>query len=267
MKFLLITILGLFALLPAGAVQSDNYLAQTVQGESYPNSKNSKTQINRTSSLQKSPIQCHTPTPLPQPTPIEKEITEQELQAAIEEAMKERDETLSKPQIIYYSPVLNSTVDSIAYIKRTLDYRLKGGGLIPFLSASPEVTVLSDTVELCRLKLLSGAEEVVERWKIPILKDRNDVSYIAVELNWKNELTYNIHFALHDKIFINGGRYCKGSGFCISNTKDVGFFQKGMSETKRVKIALTEDPERSRYPTSNKIILECKDANLGCTCF
>ncbi len=267
MKFLSITILGLFVLLPACAVQSENYLTQTVQSASYPNPKNNKTQDNRTSSLQKSPIQCHTPTPSPQPTPLKKEITEQELQAAIEKAMKEGDEALSKPQVIYYSPVLNSSVDSIAYVKRTLDYRSKGGGLIPFLSASPKVTVLSDTVELCRRKLLNGDEEVVEQWKIPILKDRNDVDYIRVELNWKSELTYNIHFASHDKIFINGGRRCRGSGFCISNAKNVGFFQKGISETKRVKIALTEDPERLRYPTSNKIIFECKDANLGCTCF
>lgn len=185
----------------------------------------------------------------------EKELEElKELEAQVKKYYEERDRILSKPQVIYYSPVLNPSADRIAYIKRTVEYRLKGGGLVPFLSSPPEVQWISDVIELCQRDIASGREKVVSRWQLPKPDYSNDVGGVFVKLEWSDGLFYEINLASYKTIAIAGGQWCSGSGFCLDNK---GGTLKGVTSLNGgVAVGLDIDQERHRYPASNNIILK-----------
>lgn len=198
-------------------------------------------------------------TPLP--------TTLKEYEEVMKKAFDERDKQLSKPQILYYSPVVNPLGSQIAYIKRTLDYNLKGGGTVPFLSDSPKVNLKSEVVELCKSDVVTGVETVLERWVMPKTDDQNTLSYITVGLEWsKSGLFYEINFSSYDKKIIEGGYWCKGSGFCLSNKKREPILQ-GPSVVNGIKVSLDKDPAKFRFPTSNKIILDCDSSKKTCSNF
>lgn len=193
------------------------------------------------------------------------EPSEEEFQEILRRASEERDKQLSRPQVLYYSPVVDSSGNRIAYVKRTLDYRLKGEGLIPFLSPAPEVKINSDQVELCSREVGSAKETVLQRWTLPRPDGTSELSYIAVDLEWSgDQLYYNINFSSYRRIVIKSGKWCRGSGFCITN-KRAGEVRRGPSDAGGVKVSLDEDPERLRFPTSNKIILDCRNPRRQCT--
>lgn len=192
------------------------------------------------------------------------EPSEEEFKRALRQAREERDRQLARPQVLYYSPVVDPSGNYIAYVKRTLDYKLKGGGLIPFLEPPPEVTLKSDKVELCRRQIGDARETVLERWVMPKPDGTSELSYITVDLEWSREqLYYNINFSSYRRILIKGGKWCRGSGFCITN-KAAGEVTRGPNAAGGVKVSLNEDPERLRFPTSNKIILNCSNPQKSC---
>lgn len=194
------------------------------------------------------------------------ELTEKELEAQIKQIFDERDKQLAKPQVIYYAPVIKPSGDRIAYVKRTVEYRLKGGGLLPFLSDPPQVTWISDLIELCERDLASGTEIVIARWELPkpILSDP-DISYevgtVFPYLDWTDKLYYDIHLSAYNKKAFPEGAYCRGSGICLSNGS---LLRNGNSTARGIAVLLDVDPWSSRYPGSNKVVITCEKSRPTC---
>jgi hypothetical protein len=197
----------------------------------------------------------------PSPTPA---LTEKEFEESIKKAFEERDRLLSKPQVIYLSPVINSSADEIAYVKRTLEYRLKGGGIIPFLGSSPEVAWISDKVQVVRRSLPTGTETVVFEMDLPDPHSDANIAGVSARLAWDNKLVYNIGLYGYELAQIPGAYYCWLSTLCIGRPP---LDKSGSTTARGITVGLDSEMGSARYPISNKIVIACDDKVVSCPKF
>jgi hypothetical protein len=186
-----------------------------------------------------------------------------EMEELVRRAYEERDRALSKPQVIYYAPVIQPSAERIAYVKRTVEYRLKGGGFIPFLSDSPEVTWISDLIELCERDLASGTEMVISRWALP--KPSRSELGVFPYLDWTDKLDYDIRLSAYDERNIPEGATYSGGEIRLSN--DPSLLRNGNTTARGVTVGLDVDPWPYRYPASNKILITCEKSRQTCPRF
>lgn len=184
-------------------------------------------------------------------------MSEQEFEEVLRKAEELTAAQFAKPQVLYYSPVVNLSGQNIAYVKRTVDYSVKGGGLIPFLGPAPEVKVKSDLIELCQRNIANGEETVQHRWLIPLVKS-DDLGSVHAKLDWhQNRLHYSIRLSFFGDINIGERRNGhSGLEFYLTNVRTRARFVVGPTSAGGLLVKLSEDPERVRFPTSNSIIVE-----------
>jgi hypothetical protein len=192
------------------------------------------------------------------------QMSEKEFEEQIKKIYEERDKLLSKPQIIYYAPVISPSGDKIAYVKRTLEYRLTGGGLIPFLSDPPEVTWISDLIEICEWDIATRNENALFTWKLPKPQPYISVGSVFPYLNWKDRLYYDINLSDYSTKNIPEGRPCRGSGVCLSNS---GLIRNGNNSANGITVGLNEEQWSARFPISNKIVFTCDKSISTCPVF
>lgn len=164
---------------------------------------------------------------------------------------------LQSPKAIYYCPVISASGEKIAYIKRIVNYSVKGGSIMPFMGQPPKVKVRSDRIQLCERIIKNGQEAALEHWLIPLAK-RDSLGNIWPELDWHSEeLYYKIRLTNFGDIAV-GERTNGPSGleWILTNVKDNKTISKGPTEAEGIKVMLDSDPERIRFPQSNKLIIE-----------
>jgi hypothetical protein len=184
-----------------------------------------------------------------------------EMEDFVKKAHEERDRALSKPQVIYYAPVIQPSAEHIAYVKRTVEYRLKGGGFIPFLSDSPEVTWVSDMIELCERDLATGQETTVEKWILSKPVDAREVGTVFVNLDWRDQLYYEINLTHYSKKEFPEAAHGNGRGINLwygDASKD------GANSANGITVSVDIESECYRYPTSNKIVITCEKSRPTC---
>jgi hypothetical protein len=92
-----------------------------------------------------------------------------------------------RAETLYYAPVVNSTGEKVAYVKRLLKYSASGGSIMPFLGGSPtKVRIKSDRIQLCEKDLRTGGENILKDWKIRLVI-KNSRGRIQPVLNWDLE--------------------------------------------------------------------------------
>ena len=98
----------------------------------------------------------------------------------------------------YYTPVVSSAGDKIAYVKRHYRILASGGGLIPFMGGKPyRERVLSDRIQVCVKNLKTGRVKVIGDWKPRQVKKSGLIS-ITPMLNWElEELRYVIRLRVN----------------------------------------------------------------------
>jgi len=196
--------------------------------------------------------------------PKPREYTDKEIEELVKKAYEERDRALSKPQVIYYAPVIQPSAEHIAYVKRTVEYRLKGGGFIPFLSDSPEVTWISDMIELCKRDLSTGRETTINKWILPKPVDAREVGTVFVNLDWRDRLYYQIKLTQYSKKEFPDAAHGNGSGINLwygDASKD------GANSANGITVGVDIKSESYRYPGSNKIVITCQKSRLSCPAF
>ena len=208
---------------------------------------------------------CFAQTPSPTPPLTDKESEErmtEEVLKDIKRAFEERDRILSKPQVIYLSPVINSSAEEIGYVKRTLEYRLKGGGIMPFLSSPPEVTWISDRVQVVRRTLSTGTENVVFEMNLPKPPEGAGIRGVSARMMWEGEkLVYNIGIYGYEKSEIPGSYYCWLSTLCVGNPP---LETSGPTTARGITVRLDSDMGTARFPISNNIAITCEDKVISC---
>ena len=202
--------------------------------------------------------------PSPTPVPTEKELEERmlrDLPEQVRKAFEERDRILSKPQVIYRSPVINSSATEIAYVKRTLEYRLKGGGILPFLSSPPEVTWISDKVQVIRRNLSTAVENVVFERNLPEPTPGSSIPGVSARIVWEEKLVYNIGLYGYEKADIPEAYYCWLSTLCIGRPP---LDANGSTTARGITVSLDSETGGHRYPTSNKLVITCDQKVVSC---
>ena len=92
-----------------------------------------------------------------------------------------------RAEALYYAPVVNSTGEKVAYVKRLLKYSTSGGSIMPFMGGSPtKVRIKSDRIQLCEKDIRTGRQIILEDWKINLVI-RNSRGRIQPVLNWDLE--------------------------------------------------------------------------------
>ena len=210
---------------------------------------------------------CFAQTPSSTPEPTQKELEERmlkEMKEHFTKVFEERDRILSKPQVIYLSPVINSTATEIAYVKRIVEYRLKGGGVMPFLSAPPEVTWTSDKVQVIRRNLSTGAETLVFERDLPEVSPGAEVAGVSARIVWEEKLVYNIGLYGYEREQIAESVYCWLSTLCLGTAS---LDKRGSATARGITVSLDPDVGSHRYPISNKIVITCDDKVTACPKF
>ena len=210
---------------------------------------------------------CFAQSPSPTPELTEKELEQQmlrDLPQQVKKAFEERDRILSKPQVIYLSPVIEPSGQQIAYVKRTLEYRLKGGGVIPFLSSPPEVTWISDKVQVIKRNLSTAMEIVVFEMNLPDPRSSDNIPGVSARITWDEKLVYNIGLYGYEQPDIPESYYCWLSTLCVGRPP----LDKGGSVTARgIAVGLDSEAGRHRFPTGNKIVITCDEKVVSCPKF
>ena len=183
-------------------------------------------------------------------------MSEQEFNDAVRKANERQRAGFAKPQVLYYAAVINPSGQTIAYVKRTVDYSVEGEGPAPFLDA-PAVKVKSDLIELCQQNIATGEEAVLHSWPLPLVK-MDSLGNVHPTLNWQTEnLRYSIRLAFFGDINIGEKRDGpSGTEFYLTNVSpDLELVQEPHRAGETL-IKLSENPEKIRFPTSNKIIID-----------
>lgn len=169
---------------------------------------------------------------------------------------------LPMTEVLYYQPVIDNNGKNIAYIKRSLNYYFTEIKItfMPFMQSPPAVKVMRDCIQLCKRNRDTNREFVLIEWKIP-LEMKNKLGSIAPELDWHGkDLKYNITLQGYGDIGL-GTRKNGPSGleWVLTNLKEGEGIAQGPIKGQGVHVELTNNPERIRFPRSNKIIIERVD--------
>jgi HEAT repeats len=153
----------------------------------------------------------------------------------------------------YYTPVVSSAGDKIAYVKRHYRVWASGGGLIPFMGGKPyRERVLSDRIQLCVKDLKTGRVKVIEDWKPRQVKTSGLISITPV-LNWElEELRYVISLRVDEDPGV--GIFRRPYAY-LTNLEKWSGLKAGPTEADTVRVRLETKPE-GRLSKGNAVVVE-----------
>jgi hypothetical protein len=156
-------------------------------------------------------------------------------------------------ETLYYTPVINSTGEKVAYVKRQLKYSAWGGSCMPFFGGSPtKIRIHSDRTQVCEKDLRTGRETILADWKLRLI-NTDSRGRLHPVLNWELEnLRYVIK--MHGFGDIGIGKWRRPYNY-LSNLGNWSGLQQGPAAAGTVRVRL-DRPVRGKLPATNSVAVE-----------
>jgi hypothetical protein len=158
-----------------------------------------------------------------------------------------------RAETLYYAPVVNSTGEKVAYVKRLLKYSASGGSIMPFIGGSPtKVRIKSDRIQLCEKDIQTGRESILEDWKIDLVI-KNSRGRIQPVLNWDLE---NLRYVIRMRGFgdIGIGIWRRPYGY-LTNLENWSKLKHGPIAAGTIRVRLN-GLTSGRFPETNEVVVE-----------